>query len=60
MSSATPPLHRQGALWPWLVTPLVTLALFYVLHNERKVTAAVTDTPPPDEAAVPADTAPAP
>jgi hypothetical protein len=27
---------RRGALWPWLVTPLVTLALFYVLlHLQR-------------------------
>lgn len=39
------PRHRQGALWPWLVTPLVTLALFFVLHNERKLSPQTVDPP---------------
>jgi len=42
------PRHRQGALWPWLVSPLVTLALFFVLRHERKVPAP---TPEPAPAA---------
>ena len=48
VGAATPPAplpatprHRRGALWPWLVTPLVTLALFFALHNERKTSAPV-------------------
>ncbi|MGC1459517.1 MAG: hypothetical protein WA825_14670 [Steroidobacteraceae bacterium] len=26
---------RRNAIWPWLVMPLVILALFAVLHNVR-------------------------
>jgi len=48
--AASPSAHRRGALWPWLVTPLVTLALFYLLHNERKH--------PPADYPVPATRAP--
>jgi hypothetical protein len=28
--------ERRGALWPWFVTPLLALALFYVLHTRVK------------------------
>ena len=27
---------RRNAIWPWLVMPLVVLALFVVLHNVRR------------------------
>jgi hypothetical protein len=27
---------RRNAIWPWLVMPLVVLALFAVLHNVRR------------------------
>jgi hypothetical protein len=27
---------RRNAVWPWLVMPLVVLALFVVLHNVRR------------------------
>jgi hypothetical protein len=27
---------RRNAVWPWLVMPLVVLALFAVLHNVRR------------------------
>ena len=27
---------RRSAIWPWLVMPLVILALFYVLHSVRR------------------------
>jgi hypothetical protein len=36
--------ERRGALWPWFVTPLLALALFYVLHTRVKA-------PQPDAAA---------
>jgi hypothetical protein len=29
------PTLRRNAIWPWLVMPLVILALFWVLHNVR-------------------------
>jgi hypothetical protein len=45
---------RRGALWPWLVTPLITLALAYVLHQERRTA------PPPDRAQPDSVNAPAP
>ncbi|HEX7416790.1 MAG TPA: hypothetical protein VF315_01940 [Steroidobacteraceae bacterium] len=36
-NAGTPrPPERRGALWPWLVTPLLALALFYVLHTRVK------------------------
>ena len=28
--------NRRPAIWPWLVMPLVVLALFVVLHNVRR------------------------
>jgi hypothetical protein len=27
---------RRNAVWPWLVMPVVILALFAVLHNVRR------------------------
>jgi len=27
---------RRNAIWPWLVMPLVVLALFALLHNVRR------------------------
>jgi hypothetical protein len=27
---------RRNAIWPWLIMPLVILALFAVLHNVRR------------------------
>lgn len=34
--TAAAPTHRRTAIWPWLVMPLVILALFTVLHNVRR------------------------
>jgi hypothetical protein len=33
--TAAAPAHRRNAIWPWLVMPLVVLALFVVLHKVR-------------------------
>jgi hypothetical protein len=30
------PAVRRNAVWPWLVMPLIILALFMVLHNVRR------------------------
>jgi hypothetical protein len=46
MTTPIPSRHRQGALWPWLVSPLVTLALFFVLRHEREVPAPAPEPPP--------------
>lgn len=27
---------RRNAVWPWLVMPMIILALFTVLHNVRR------------------------
>jgi hypothetical protein len=27
---------RRNAIWPWLVMPVIILALFAVLHNVRR------------------------
>jgi hypothetical protein len=27
---------RRDAIWPWLVMPMIILALFTVLHNVRR------------------------
>ena len=27
---------RRNAIWPWLVMPMIILALFVVLHNVRR------------------------
>jgi hypothetical protein len=35
-SGAMPTALRRNAIWPWLVMPLVILALFAVLHNVRR------------------------
>jgi hypothetical protein len=31
-----PPPERRQAIWPWLVMPLATLALFYGLDSRLK------------------------
>jgi hypothetical protein len=28
--------RRRNAIWPWLVMPLVILAVFTILHNVRR------------------------
>jgi hypothetical protein len=28
--------RRRNAIWPWLVMPVIILALFAVLHNVRR------------------------
>jgi hypothetical protein len=35
-SALGPPGLRRNAIWPWLVMPLLVLALFVVLHNVRR------------------------
>jgi hypothetical protein len=30
------PSVRRNAVWPWLVMPMIILALFYVLHKVRE------------------------
>ena len=30
------PVLRRNAIWPWLVMPMIILALFAVLHNVRR------------------------
>jgi hypothetical protein len=32
---------RRNAIWPWLIMPLVILALFTVLHNVRRSGAGI-------------------
>jgi hypothetical protein len=34
--AASPIRERRGALWPWLVMPLIVLAAFYALHGVHK------------------------
>ena len=34
--AARPVGERRGALWPWLVMPLIVLAAFYALHGVHK------------------------
>jgi len=36
VSARGPTALRRNAIWPWLVMPLVVLALFVVLHNVRR------------------------
>jgi hypothetical protein len=36
VSALGPPALRRNAIWPWLVMPLLVLALFVVLHNVRR------------------------
>ena len=36
VSGAGHPVLRRNAIWPWLVMPLLVLALFVVLHNVRR------------------------
>jgi hypothetical protein len=31
------PSDRQTAVWPWLLVPLVTLAMFFALRSARDV-----------------------
>ena len=35
LSSSGTPVLRRNAVWPWVVMPLIVLALFTVLHNVR-------------------------
>jgi len=46
----TPP-ERRAAVWPWLLVPLVALALFFALRSAR-----TSDVAPPEH---PADALPA-
>ncbi|HET9388355.1 MAG TPA: hypothetical protein VFO44_01785 [Steroidobacteraceae bacterium] len=34
------PAERRPAIWPWLVMPLVTLALFFALNRLHQMTPA--------------------
>jgi hypothetical protein len=34
------PAERQPAVWPWLLIPLIALALFFVLSKVREESAA--------------------
>jgi hypothetical protein len=36
VSTMGPKALRRTAIWPWLVMPLVILALFAVLHDVRR------------------------
>jgi hypothetical protein len=36
VSGGSPAAARRNAVWPWLVMPLVILALFAVLHSVRR------------------------
>jgi hypothetical protein len=36
ISGGGPGAVRRSAVWPWLVMPLVILALFAVLHGVRR------------------------
>jgi len=36
VSGAGHAVLRRNAVWPWLVMPLIILALFAVLHNVRR------------------------
>jgi hypothetical protein len=40
VSSRGPKALRRTAIWPWLVMPLVILALFVVLHDVRPTAGA--------------------
>jgi hypothetical protein len=35
-SGAGHPVLRRNAVWPWLVMPLIILALFALLHDVRR------------------------
>ncbi|HEY3786681.1 MAG TPA: hypothetical protein VGL55_15495 [Steroidobacteraceae bacterium] len=34
------PVERRPAIWPWLVMPLVTLAMFFALNRLHQMTPA--------------------
>ena len=36
VSASGHPVLRRNAIWPWLVMPMIILALFVVLHNVRR------------------------
>ncbi|HEV7715858.1 MAG TPA: hypothetical protein VGO53_09690 [Steroidobacteraceae bacterium] len=42
-SRTVAPVERRPAIWPWLLLPLVTLTLFYILQKAK-------DSPPPAQA----------
>jgi hypothetical protein len=48
-AGAHKPTERQPAVWPWLLIPLVALALFFVLSKVREESAA-----PPASSTLPA------
>ena len=43
------PTERQPAVWPWLLIPLVALALFFVLSKVREESATVSASGPVPE-----------
>jgi hypothetical protein len=47
--------ERRPAIWPWLVMPLVTLALFFALSRLRQNQDAPYNSPPHTAASAPAD-----
>jgi len=49
--TAAPP--RRRPLWPWLLMPLATLAIYLALHTARQSTPPTTA--PADTAEIPAD-----
>jgi Flp pilus assembly protein protease CpaA len=36
VSASGHPAPRRNAIWPWLVMPVIILALFVVLHHVRR------------------------
>ena len=47
------PADRRQPMWPWLLLPLVTLTLFFVLFKLK-----ASDSPPPHHTDTTADSAP--
>lgn len=41
------PAERRPAVWPWLLVPLVALAMFFALSRIRATTAPLETQPPP-------------
>ena len=51
--TARPP-ERRPAVWPWLLVPLVTLAMFFTLRSFRTTTAPLPEPGAQVESAAPA------
>jgi hypothetical protein len=49
------PADRRAAIWPWLVMPLVTLALFFALFKLRQTQDSIYSTDPPSSVSAPAE-----